>query len=75
MIVPTTAPAPTAAIAVSPLLTRLAAERATGALLRDRGTLFLEDGRIVHAESPATPASTCFSPPVVASPPNAGARR
>ncbi|MER5928806.1 transcriptional regulator [Streptomyces sp. NPDC002054] len=40
---------------VSPLLTRLAAERATGALLRDRGTLFLEDGRIVHAESPATP--------------------
>ncbi|MFD8793821.1 hypothetical protein ACFV1T_24220, partial [Streptomyces vinaceus] len=44
-----------AAVAVSPLLTRLAAERATGALLRDRGTLFLEDGRIVHAESPATP--------------------
>ncbi|MER6217257.1 transcriptional regulator [Streptomyces sp. NPDC001272] len=41
--------------AVSPLLTRLAAERATGALLRDRGTLFLEDGRIVHAESPSTP--------------------
>ncbi|MCB5181020.1 transcriptional regulator [Streptomyces antimicrobicus] len=41
--------------AVSPLLTRLAEERATGALLRDRGTLFLEDGRIVHAESPATP--------------------
>ncbi|MFF5449404.1 transcriptional regulator [Streptomyces sp. NPDC012888] len=43
------------ATAVSPLLTRLAAERATGALLRDRGTLFLEEGRIVHAESPATP--------------------
>ncbi|MFG2295921.1 transcriptional regulator [Streptomyces sp. NPDC048603] len=40
---------------VSPLLSRLAAERATGALLRDRGTLFLENGRIVHAESPATP--------------------
>ncbi|MEV7612696.1 transcriptional regulator [Streptomyces sp. NPDC089799] len=40
---------------VSPLLTRLAAERATGALLRDRGTLFLENGRVVHAESPATP--------------------
>ncbi|MEU9036120.1 transcriptional regulator [Streptomyces sp. NPDC048352] len=45
----------TAATAVSPLLTRLAAERATGALLRDRGTLFLEDGRVVHAESPSTP--------------------
>ncbi|WP_405442677.1 transcriptional regulator [Streptomyces avidinii] len=44
-----------ASAAVSPLLTRLAEERATGALLRDRGTLFLEDGRIVHAESPATP--------------------
>lgn len=49
------AAAATASAAVSPLLTRLAAERATGALLRDRGTLFLEDGRIVHAESPATP--------------------
>ncbi|MEW2582170.1 transcriptional regulator [Streptomyces virginiae] len=53
MTVPATAP--NAFAAVSPLLTRLAAERATGALLRDRGTLFLEDGRIVHAESPATP--------------------
>ncbi|MCY0919206.1 MULTISPECIES: transcriptional regulator [unclassified Streptomyces] len=42
-------------VEVSPLLTRLAAERATGALLRDRGTLFLEDGRVVHAESPSTP--------------------
>lgn len=44
-----------ATVAVSPLLTRLAAERATGALFRERGTLFLEDGRVVHAESPATP--------------------
>ncbi|MCB5164195.1 transcriptional regulator [Streptomyces bambusae] len=44
-----------AAVAVSSMLLRLAAERATGALLRDHGTLFLEDGRIVHAESPATP--------------------
>ncbi|MEV7414481.1 transcriptional regulator [Streptomyces sp. NPDC089919] len=44
-----------AAITVSPMLQRLADERATGALLRDGGTLFLEDGRIVHAESPATP--------------------
>ncbi|MER7759749.1 transcriptional regulator [Streptomyces sp. NPDC097619] len=41
--------------AVSPMLHRLAEEGATGALLRDHGTLFLEDGRVVHAESPATP--------------------
>jgi len=41
--------------AVSPMLLRLAAEGATGALLRDHGTLYLYDGRIVHAESPAAP--------------------
>ncbi|MFF8608744.1 transcriptional regulator [Streptomyces sp. NPDC015346] len=40
---------------VSPMLGRLAAERATGALLRDHGTLYLVDGRVVHAESPASP--------------------
>jgi hypothetical protein len=40
---------------VSPMLGRLADERATGALLREHGTLYLADGRIVHAESPATP--------------------
>ncbi|WP_338699503.1 DUF4388 domain-containing protein [Streptomyces sp. Q6] len=40
---------------VSPMLHRLAAERATGALIREHGTLYLEDGRVVHAESPATP--------------------
>ncbi|MFF7182673.1 transcriptional regulator [Streptomyces sp. NPDC008121] len=40
---------------VSPMLTRLASERATGALLRDHGTLYLVDGRVVHAESPAAP--------------------
>lgn len=40
---------------VSPMLVRLAGERATGALLRDHGTLYLADGRIVHAESPAAP--------------------
>lgn len=40
---------------VSPMLSRLASERATGALLREHGTLYLQDGRIVHAESPATP--------------------
>ncbi|MER5550131.1 transcriptional regulator [Streptomyces sp. NPDC002793] len=41
--------------APSPMLQRLAAERATGALMRDRGTLYLTDGEVVHAESPATP--------------------
>lgn len=40
---------------VSPLLRRLAAERATGALMRDRGTLYLADGRVVHAEAPDAP--------------------
>ncbi|MDJ0460391.1 transcriptional regulator [Streptomyces sp. H27-C3] len=37
------------------MLLRLADERATGALLRDRGTLYLLDGKVVHAESPASP--------------------
>ncbi|MFJ3496821.1 transcriptional regulator [Streptomyces sp. NPDC086091] len=41
--------------AVSPMLTRLAAERATGVLERERGTLYLADGRVVHAESPYAP--------------------
>ncbi|WP_406287143.1 transcriptional regulator [Streptomyces sp. NBC_00209] len=45
----------TAAPVLSPMLQRLAAERATGALMRDRGTLYLADGKVVHAESPATP--------------------
>lgn len=40
---------------VSPMLLRLASERATGALLRDRGTLYLVEGRVVHAESPTAP--------------------
>ncbi|MEI7032457.1 winged helix-turn-helix domain-containing protein [Streptomyces pratensis] len=40
---------------LSPMLQRLAAERATGALMRDRGTLYLAGGQVVHAESPATP--------------------
>ncbi|MEV5972675.1 transcriptional regulator [Streptomyces sp. NPDC051921] len=43
------------ATTVSPMLTRLAAEKATGALLRDHGTLYLVDGRVVHAESPSSP--------------------
>ncbi|MEU9101015.1 transcriptional regulator [Streptomyces sp. NPDC048361] len=37
------------------MLSRLVAERATGALLRDSGTLYLVDGQVVHAESPAAP--------------------
>ncbi|WP_229821107.1 MULTISPECIES: transcriptional regulator [Streptomyces] len=37
------------------MLHRLAAERATGVLLREHGTLYLSEGRIVHAESPETP--------------------
>ncbi|OON73002.1 hypothetical protein [Streptomyces tsukubensis] len=41
--------------AVSPMLRRLARERATGALMRDRGTLYLAGGQVVHAEAPAAP--------------------
>ncbi|MYY81655.1 transcriptional regulator, partial [Streptomyces sp. SID335] len=52
---PATVPRAVGAPAVSPLLTRLAAERATGAFLRAQGTLYLVDGRVVHAESPAAP--------------------
>jgi hypothetical protein len=37
------------------MLTRLAAERATGVLIRERGALHLAEGRVVHAESPAAP--------------------
>ncbi|GGX99374.1 transcriptional regulator [Streptomyces anandii] len=40
---------------VSPMLTRLAAEQATGVLVRERGTLYLDEGRVVHAESPLSP--------------------
>ncbi|MER5827354.1 hypothetical protein ABT086_35205, partial [Streptomyces mirabilis] len=38
------------------MLSRLAAERATGVLVRERGVLYLCDGEVVHAESPATPS-------------------
>ncbi|MFI9030925.1 transcriptional regulator [Streptomyces sp. NPDC053560] len=41
--------------AVSPMLVRLADERATGVLIRERGTLYLSEGQVVHAESPAAP--------------------
>ncbi|MFF3845550.1 transcriptional regulator [Streptomyces sp. NPDC002328] len=40
---------------VSPMLTRLAAERATGVLERERGAIYLADGWVVHAESPLSP--------------------
>ncbi|WP_316743266.1 hypothetical protein [Streptomyces sp. MK7] len=40
---------------LSPMLTRLAAERASGVLVRERGTLYLNEGRVVHAESPLAP--------------------
>ncbi len=43
------------ATVLSPLLRRLAADRATGALVRDHGTLYLVDGAVVHAESPYAP--------------------
>ncbi|WP_320781002.1 hypothetical protein [Streptomyces sp. CRN 30] len=49
------APAPPATPSLSPMLHRLAAERATGVLLREHGTLYLADGRIVHADSPQSP--------------------
>ncbi|RFU83121.1 transcriptional regulator [Streptomyces triticagri] len=44
-----------AAVAVSPMLARLADEGATGVLVRDHGVLYLADGQVVHAESPAAP--------------------
>ncbi|MET7603069.1 hypothetical protein ABZU45_11145 [Streptomyces avermitilis] len=43
------------AAGLSPMLSRLAAERATGVLVRECGSLYLSEGQVVHAESPATP--------------------
>lgn len=40
---------------VSPMLTRLAAERATGVLVREHGTLHLAEGLVVQAESRHAP--------------------
>jgi len=37
------------------MLHRLAAEKATGSFMRERGTLHLADGHVIHAESPETP--------------------
>ncbi|GHE11550.1 transcriptional regulator [Streptomyces alanosinicus] len=57
--IPTPPPLPvrdkTAGRALSPMLTRLAEERATGILVREHGTLYLAEGRVVHAESPFAP--------------------
>ncbi|BDH03425.1 transcriptional regulator [Streptomyces seoulensis] len=41
--------------ALSPMLRRLAEEQATGVLVREHGTLYLAQGRVVHAESPFAP--------------------
>ncbi|MCP9213362.1 transcriptional regulator [Streptomyces cucumeris] len=38
-----------------PTLTVLAGERASGALLCEAGTVYLSEGRVVHAESPVAP--------------------
>lgn len=40
---------------LSPMLRRLAADRATGTLVRDHGRIHLVDGRVAHAESPFAP--------------------
>jgi hypothetical protein len=40
---------------LSPMLDRLAAEQATGVLMREGGMLHLSEGEVVYAESPATP--------------------
>lgn len=40
---------------LSPMLMRLADERATGVLVREHGALHLAEGRVVHAESPLAP--------------------
>lgn len=56
---PDTAPA---AGPLSPMLTRLAAERATGTLHRERGSLRLAAGQVVHAESPSAPGVEALLP-------------
>ncbi|MFJ8075203.1 transcriptional regulator [Streptomyces sp. NPDC096176] len=55
MTAPVTDAATDAVTALSPMLGRLAQERATGVLVRDHGALYLADGLVVHAESPAAP--------------------
>lgn len=41
--------------ALTPMLARLADERATGVLVREHGSLHLAEGHVVHAESPLAP--------------------
>ena len=55
--------------------TRLADERATGVLSRERGVLYLADGQVVHAESPATPGIDVLLTAAAGCGPTAGARR
>ncbi|ADI05748.1 hypothetical protein SBI_02627 [Streptomyces bingchenggensis BCW-1] len=38
------------------MLDRLAAEKATGSFMRERGTLHLSDGQVIYADSPDTPS-------------------
>ncbi|MFK4187846.1 transcriptional regulator [Streptomyces sparsogenes] len=52
---PRSGPAAGTAPVDSPMLRRLAAEKATGALMRERGTLYLADGQVIYAESPDAP--------------------
>ncbi|ARP70577.1 hypothetical protein LK07_13205 [Streptomyces pluripotens] len=40
---------------LTPMLTRLAEECATGILIREHGTLHLAEGRVIHAESSLSP--------------------
>ncbi|MFJ8082955.1 transcriptional regulator [Streptomyces sp. NPDC096205] len=47
---------------LSPMLSRLSHERATGALEREHGTLYLADGQVVHADSPLAPGLDALLP-------------
>ncbi|MEK8172344.1 transcriptional regulator [Streptomyces sp. M19] len=58
-----------------PALDALADARATGALLCDAGTLYLADGLVVHAESPAAPGVEILLTAPGAFRPTCGARR
>ncbi|MEU9334910.1 transcriptional regulator [Streptomyces sp. NPDC048290] len=51
------------------MLTRLAAERATGTLHRERGSLHLAHGQVVHAESPSSPGADTLLRAAPAHPP------
>ncbi|MDI2130291.1 transcriptional regulator [Yinghuangia seranimata] len=58
---------PSTTTANAATLVHLAAQRATGALLGDAGTVYLMDGEVVHAESPnAPPLDVLLGPSVLA---------